>query len=362
MIGDIHIKINNERETNILMLDIIDIISNNDIAFVVIMGDTLDNHGKIDMECLCRASDLFDTIITTGKHLFVLIGNHDRKNNRDFMSNRHPFRGWDNQPGITIVNRPFVYDFPISNLGFDSNHVMKFCFVPFVPNGMYMEALKVANVNIDEITTFFSHQEFENCRMNKLSNSKCDVWKIEYPLNISGHDHIFLAVQENLHYLDTPFQTTYTDSPDKGVYLLDLKSAIKIVDGQVIETEKGFQITKKELNIPQKAVWKVHYKDLATIVIDPNIKIRLDIYGPTALVREIMNRPDMKAKFANVAKKYKEESKDENIKSGTISRSKGDFHFYNAYVSKLSKDPRMFGVHLSLFPHSNLQQMQSSIM
>lgn len=374
IIGDIHIKTNNERQTNILMLDIIEIIHNNNIAFVVILGDTLDNHGKIDMECLCRAGDLFEMIISTGKHLFVLIGNHDRKNNKDFMTNRHPFRGWSKHPGITIIERTHVFDFPVENLFKDENDIsssninagnMKFCFVPYVPNDMYMDALKNANVTIEEITMFFSHQEFDGCKINKLSNAKCDVWNPEWPLNISGHIHDYEIVQGNLIYLGTPYQQTYADSPDKGVWLLDLKSAFtKCIDengNSVISQTGEFKLSKKDLRIPQKVIWKVHYNDLQNIVLDEKLDIRLDIYGPTALVREIMNRPDMKAKFANIVKKYKEETKDDKKRSGVISRSKGDFHFLNAYLTKLTTDPRMLGVHMSLFPQSNIDQMRQQL-
>lgn len=358
IIGDIHMKINNERQTNILMLDIIEIIHSTDVAFVVILGDTLDNHGKIDMECLCRANDLFEMIISTGKHLFVLIGNHDRKNNKDFMSNRHPFRGWNNQSGITIVEKTTVYNFPLSSLGFQCEAKMNFCFVPYVPNNMYMDALKTSNVNIDDIAMFFSHQEFAGCKINKLSNAKCDEWKLEYPLNISGHIHDYENVQPNLIYTGTPFQHTYADTPDKGVWLMDLKSDLKIDENNNLTQVSNFQLTKRELSIPQKVVWRVHYTDLQNIVLDEKFDIRLDIYGPTTLVREIMNRPDMKAKFMNVVKKYKEESKDEKVKSGTISRSRGDFHFLNAYLNTISSDARMFGVHMSLFPQFNLEQMK----
>lgn len=350
IIGDIHFKTGNEKQTNILMSDISEIMTKNDIAFVVILGDTLDNHGKIDLECLCRAADFFEMIISTGKHLFVLIGNHDRKNNKDFMTNKHPFRGWRNQNGITIVESTYVYDFPVSNLGIETDQKMKFCFVPYVPNDRYIEALRVGNVNIDEISMFFSHQEFAGCKINKLTGGKCDSWDLNWPLNISGHIHDFEDVQPNLKYVGTPFQHNFSDSSNKGVFLLDLKNALL--------NNTGWSLIKKELNIPKKIVWRVHYKDLANVVLDPNLDIRLEIYGPTALVREIMKRPDMSLKFQNISKKYKEETKDEKPKTGTIKKTKGDFYFFNAYIEKISKDPRMFGVHMSLYPQTNLQEIQ----
>lgn len=337
IIGDLHIKTNNERQIAIATIDIMETIINNHIAFIVILGDTLDNMGKIDMECLCRAADLFELLATTGKHIFILIGNHDRKNNREYMNNRHPFRGFDKYPGITIVSSCFVYDFQLKDIGIDTDKKLKICFVPYVPNNMYMKALQDCKINPEEISLFFSHSEFEGCKINKLSKTKCDIWPKNYPLNISGHIHNYEIVQDNLIYVGTPFQHDYTEPPNKGIFLLDLKTP-------------GFKLTKIELRIPQKFVIKIHYTDLQNIILDPNMDIKLEIFGPTSYVKDIMNRPDMISKFLNVTKKYEEETKDKHIINKNISNEPiVNMQFYNSLIEKVSTDQRMYSVYSLLF-------------
>lgn len=328
IVGDLHFKPSNERQTLIIQNDIMNIISTRKIEFVVLLGDTLDSHEKINMECYNRACDLFDMIISTGVHLFVLIGNHDRTNNKVYMTNRHPFRGYNNQKGITIVDKCYVHTHNLENVG-----LLKFCFVPFIPDGMYMQALADCNINVEEISMFFSHSEFEGCKINKLSKSKCDKWPDDYPLNVSGHIHDEETVQHNLIYTGTPFQHTYADTPDKGLFLMDLTTGL-------------FSLEKIKTSVPKKVIWKIHYTQLENISLDPSLDIRLDIYGPTSYVKELMKRPDMVSKFNSVIKRYKDETKTE------ISEclDKPDTQqFYNAFLTEVGKDEKMGYVYGILF-------------
>jgi DNA repair exonuclease SbcCD nuclease subunit len=342
VIGDLHITKSNEREINIFMTDIMTIIANNNISFIVILGDTLDNMGKIDMDCLCRASDLFELLTSSGKQVFVLIGNHDRKNNKEYLNDIHPFRGFKYFPGLHIISTCFVYNYTIND---EINQIaknMKFCFMPYVPNGMYMKTLEDFKINIKEIDIFFSHSEFDGCKINKLSKTKCEVWPLEYPLNISGHIHNYEIVQHNLKYTGTPFQQDFTEPPNKGVYLIDLK-------------EPGFKLTKLSLNIPPKIVIKVNYTELESLILDPNINIKLHIFGPTSHVKDIMNRPDMVVKFKNVSKKYSEETKDKHVinnnneNNNIIEYKPNNLQFYNSFIQKVSEDKRMYNVYSALF-------------
>ena len=328
IVGDLHFKPSNERQTLMIQNDIMQILSSRKIEFVVLLGDTLDSHEKINMECFNRACDLFDVIISTGIHLFVLIGNHDRANNKVYMTNRHPFRGYNNQRGITIVHRCYVHSHILEGLG-----TLKFCFVPFVPDGMYLQALEDCNINVKEISIFFSHSEFEGCKINRLTKSKCDKWPNEYPLNISGHIHDEEVVQPNLIYTGTPFQHTYADSSNKGLFLIDL-------------TTSEYTLQKIKTSVPTKVVWKIHYTQLEQIVIDNSLDIRLDIYGPTAYVKEVMKRPDMVSKFNSVVKRYKDETKTEVIDS----LEKPDTQqFHNVFLGEVGKDETMNFIYSILF-------------
>ena len=332
IVGDLHIKVSNVKQTTIAQNDIMRILTSGErrIAFVTILGDTLDNHEKIDMECLCRAADLFELIMSTGIPLFVLIGNHDKKNNKDYMSNRHPFRGFNGRAGIVIVERCFIYDLPMKSLGVDSNSIMKFCFVPFIPDGRYMEALKDCKVNPSEITMFFSHSEFKGCNINKLSKSNCDEWPLDFPLNISGHIHEEEIVQENLIYVGTPFQHNYSDSPDKGIFLMNL-------------TTGDYKLEKQKLNIPIKIIVKIHYTQLQSVTPDPNYDIRMEIHGPTHYVRDLMNRPDLSSKFSGLSKKYIDETTSQPciISTGQLISATPVISFHEQLMIKINKDEKM---------------------
>lgn len=337
IIGDIHMMASNERNTGILQTGIMEIIDREKLAFIVILGDTLHNHKHIDMECQCRAIDLFEMIMSKGVHLFVLIGNHDRKNQKDYMSNRHPFRGINGRAGITIVEKGYVHEMDVSTLGINSDAKMKFCFMPFVPDGMYMKALQDCNINPTEMSMFFSHQEYDGCQTNKITKTKCDIWPADYPLNVSGHIHNEEIVQENLIYVGTPFQHDFTESPDKGIFLLNLVESINT---------GNFKLEKQKLRIPSKVVCKVHYTQLESLVLDPNYDVRLEIHGPTQYVKELMNRADMVSKFGNVSKKFK----DDDEKNAVVSQQIVDScQFYDKLMKEICTDPIMQMVHQELF-------------
>lgn len=330
IIGDLHIKNSNLTNISIIQTDIMNILTSGKrkIAFVVILGDTLNDHGHIDLECLNVAADLFESIMSTGIPLFVLIGNHDRKDHKVYMTDRHPFRGFNGRPGIVIVHKCFTYTLPVRSIGIDSDQEMKFCFVPFVPDGMYMKALSDCNINPNEITMFFSHSEFKGCNINKLSKSECDEWPLDYSLNISGHIHDREIVQDNLIYVGTPFQHTYKDSSEKGIYLMDL-------------TNGEFKLEMCELRIPKKIIVKVHYTQLDRIQLDPKYDIRLEIHGPTQYVRELMSRPDLTAKFSGLSKKYIDESTGTPKSVELMMETPVKLNFHEQLMIKAAKDEKI---------------------
>lgn len=331
-IGDLHIKTSNAKQIAIAQNDIMRelTLSGKKFLFIVIMGDTLDNHEKIDMECLNRAADLFEMIMTTGIPLFVLIGNHDRANNKVYMTNRHPFRGFNGRSGIAIIERCYVHSVNARLIGIDSDGLMNFCFVPFIPDGRYMEALRDCNINPMDMTMFLSHSEFKGCKINKVSKNECDTWPLEYPLNISGHIHNEEVVQENLIYIGTPFQHTYSEDCDKGIFVMNLLTG-------------DYKLEKIKLNIPKKIVLKVHYTQLEALKPDPNYDIRLEIHGPTQYVRYLMTRPDLKDKFSGMSKKYIEEGTGsvQNLKNGPLLEKTSNIDFYEQLMVKISGDEKM---------------------
>uniref|UniRef100_A0A6C0BCE5 Calcineurin-like phosphoesterase domain-containing protein n=1 Tax=viral metagenome TaxID=1070528 RepID=A0A6C0BCE5_9ZZZZ len=348
IIGDPHYKQSNSRHTDIMERDILEIIKNNEIAFIVILGDTLDTHERIYVDCFMRVSKFLDKLIKTEKHVFLLIGNHDRPNNRVFLTDEHPFNLYKHVKGITVVDTCVVHELNSNiycnnselsatsdyNEDKESTKKLRFCFVPYVPDGMYMKALEVCGIDPQNISVFFSHSEFDGCKINKLTKKKCDKWPLNFPMNISGHIHNEELVQNNLFYTGTPFQHDFNDDPDKGVYLMDLKSG-------------KFELDKVRLNVPSKIVMKVHFTQLETIQLDPRFDIRLEIIGPIEQVKTLMNRHDMLAKFAHVSKKYKDETK----QSKNMPVITNNFQFYEKMLRGLENNEKLLNAFRGLFPN-----------
>ena len=148
VIGDPHFKNDNTLETDLMHTEIIKLLISKPFKFVVILGDILHKHEKIDMFPYDRSIKFLKDIKDNCKKLYILIGNHDRPNNNDFLTDRHSFNSlkeWDN----TII---------VDNIIVEEIEEYKFCFAPYVPVGRFMEALNTNSVNLEEITIVFSHQ------------------------------------------------------------------------------------------------------------------------------------------------------------------------------------------------------------
>lgn len=333
IIGDMHYQPGNITNTEIAERDIYNILCSYNISFVVILGDILHTHEKINMDCFIRACNFIDMIRNMNKHVFLLIGNHDRPNHKVFLDERHAFNLYKDKQNITVVDTCFVYEFIHYTQDVEKNY--RFCFVPYVPDGRYLEALETCNIDPLSMNLFFSHSEFDGCKINKLTKKKCDKWELNYPKNISGHIHNEEWVQDNLFYTGTPFQHDFNDDTNKGVFLMELDSG-------------NFNLEKIRLTVPSKVLWTVHYTQLQTLELDPSLEIRLKIIGPISQVKSLMNRHDMIAKFGHISKRYEDESK-KIVDVPLISHS---LQFYEKLLISFENNQNLSNVYKELFPEN----------
>ena len=94
---------------------------------IVVLGDVLDRHETIHVSPLTRATKFLCQLMEIGR-TFVLIGNHDLKNNQQFLSNEHPFdslKYWG--PNMTVIDTTTSIMI--------NGHI--FTFVPYVPPGRF---------------------------------------------------------------------------------------------------------------------------------------------------------------------------------------------------------------------------------
>ena len=265
-IGDPHFKVDNTLETDILKNSIVSYLTKNEIDMVVVMGDILDRFGNIKTDPLCRAVDFLKSIRQcTQAYLYILIGNHDRINNQDFLTPLHPFtavKGWDK---TVVVDTSRVDTFSTK-----SGNKFLLSFVPYVPPGKFNLALQESGVIIPQASTsssvtssstsslssssitssstsslssssvtsssssnlpvksliqlsniscIFAHQEAKNAKMGAIVSSSGDEWPLNFPLCISGHVHDYDELQPNFIYIGAPYQQSFGDKTGKTISL-----------------------------------------------------------------------------------------------------------------------------------------------
>lgn len=130
VIGDFHFKVSNVQDTDLMTIEIIKIAEEIKPDYIVCLGDTLDRHESIHVTPLENAIKILDALRKIAP-LYILIGNHDRPNNSNFLTTEHPFtavKHWENT---------YIADNCIEQTIKDR----LFLFVPYVPPGRLHEAL-----------------------------------------------------------------------------------------------------------------------------------------------------------------------------------------------------------------------------
>ena len=204
-IGDPHYKPSNVKDTELMESQVLFYIEKLKPDVVINLGDTLDTHERIHIGSLARSVQFMNEISKLTKHV-VLIGNHDRKNNSEFLTEVHPFIA------CTIMNNNN------NNIGFVSTGLVsdKILYVPYVPNGRFKEACDIIlkshfklaeDFKIDKYSEYINlivcHQEFKGVKMGGIISEDGDDYKVfDVPI-ISGHIHETQII-ENVLYPGTP--------------------------------------------------------------------------------------------------------------------------------------------------------------
>lgn len=265
-IGDPHFQNNNKIETDIMFDSIQNLLNSTNFDFVVVLGDILHSHDKISLEPLDRSIKFLKMIQSLSKKLYIIIGNHDRCNNQDFLTDKHPFNSLKSWEKTIIVDKVIINEI----------NGVNFCFVPYVPIGRYYEALSTEIIDYTNICCFFSHQEFSGCKINILTKSNADIWDIDYPMNISGHIHNYEIVQKNIIYTGTPFQHTTSDNIDKSISIFEF------------ENLNYKSHTRYYLDIPKKITLTLTVEEFLDYTPPENSKIKINLKGSLSSIKNVL--------------------------------------------------------------------------
>lgn len=262
---------------------------------IIILGDILDTHEKINMKSLCKAIDFIEKL-SSFSSVYILIGNHDRLNNNDFLSEIHPFTGLKNKKNIYIVDKPYLIE--------------KLLFVPYVKTGRFYEAIE--NINLDNIEIIFAHQEFYGSIFKDSGD------KIPSVKTYSGHIHNYRKIK-NLTYVGTPYQHNYYENSDK--FILELN-----IEKDKIKEEKIY------LDITKKRVTKIKLSDLLDYKVDTkyNTLLIIDVDKKLLSNKNIQKILDHKNINYRIEKIYNNDIKTKKDSSDNLS-------FNNLLEEKLEK-------------------------
>ena len=263
-IGDVHIKVNNIVESEEMIERTVNLAKERKPDFIVCLGDVLDRHSTIHVQCLMMAEKMTQELSEIAP-FFLIVGNHDRPNNSNFLTNEHPFNAmkkWDN---VTIVDNVIEYNI--------KNH--RFILAAYVPPGRFDEALQTIENPYKDVTCYFAHQEIINCKMGAIISKCGDPWPLENSLLVCGHIHDRDQLQDNMIYTGTPIQHGFGDSGNKTLSIFDF------ID------DKTWKEELIDLGMKKKVTIYITPKEVNDYIIPQNKIVKLVIRGEEAEIKTI---------------------------------------------------------------------------
>lgn len=328
-IGDMHYKISNSEDTEQMEKEVFRVLDDLKPDACVIMGDSLDTHEKIHSKVLSRVVT-FITLLAKKIKVYLLIGNHDRINTEDFMSNIHPFVGLnESRLPIRVVNSTLYED--------------DCAFVPYVSEGRFLEALDLPGKDKwRDVKCIFAHQEFYGCVMGPVKSVKGDKWDVKWPIVVSGHIHDYQIPQPNVIYCGTPIQHGFGDTTSKALMMVTTD------EKKVTTYERVFINIKKKITV-YTCVDDIMREDLK---IDDNVSTRIVITDVSHKLRGLIKCKYLKelSKNRNVKIVYKEvvsEENDQNPKK--ITTSIRYMNFLDALKEEIKESQKLGGIFKEVF-------------
>lgn len=270
VIGDPHFKVSNITESEQMTSNLLKLALNIKPTFIVNLGDTLHRHETIHVSPLMKAENMLKQL-TEIAPTYVLIGNHDRPNNSNYLTNEHPFNSLKEWNNMTIVDKVI-----------QSNHNGQiFTFIPYVPPGRFQEALNTLDNKMNEIA-IFAHQEFYGAKMGAITSIDGDKWPLNNPLIISGHIHDYDELQSNIIYTGTPMQHAFGDRSDKTV------SIFKFYEGGKWHQERI------DLGLIKREIVYLKPEQIHTFIPESNKLIKVVIKGDDSQIKSILKLEKIK--------------------------------------------------------------------
>jgi DNA repair exonuclease SbcCD nuclease subunit len=270
-IGDPHFKVANVAESEQMTVNLIKVASQINPTFIVDLGDTLHRHETIHVAPLMRAENMLKQLSQIAP-TYILIGNHDRPNNSNFLTDEHPFNALKEWHNMKVVDTTYEA----------IHNDQRFIFVPYVPPGRFQEALDRLTPSTVKEMAIFAHQEFYGAKMGAIVSNDGDKWPLENSLIVSGHIHDYDEPQPNIIYTGTPMQHAFGDRSDKTVSIFRFYS-----NGTWKQERIDLGLIKREIKYLRPD--QVH-----DFMPDPNKLIKVVIKGEDSEIKGVVKLEKIK--------------------------------------------------------------------
>jgi predicted phosphodiesterase len=312
-VGDPHFKSDNAVETEICTNALVELVIREHPDAIVILGDILHKHEKIDMGPYCRAEKLLSRIhdvMGVDTHLYILVGNHDRENNTVYMTDMHVFGAFKRWRNTHVVDYTYV-----GMQKAKSGRDVRIVCVPYVPVGRFAEALSVYgltslridvaeddvvgyNYHLSDVSIVFAHQEFMGAKMNAITSNVGDYWPSDAPLCVSGHIHDYDQLAPNLIYTGTPIQHGFADTSNKTVSIYNMNYDVLIEsvgdDGdKCINGVWRIDETRVGLGIPKRVQYILTPEELIAFVLPPDVRVKIKMHCSKSDYSNCMRYPSV---------------------------------------------------------------------
>lgn len=320
-IGDQHFKVSNIPEVELFIKNITELVTKKNPDIIVLLGDLLDTHERLHVIPLNKAYEFIDNMRNISP-TYILVGNHDMQNNKEYLSTNHwlnPLKEWED---VTIVDKVVKEEI-------DGE---KFIFCPYVFPGLFKNALNtLENEYWKDASCIFAHQEFYNCKMGAIQSIDGDKWDSEYPFVVSGHIHSKQRPQENIYYPGSSMQVAFGENQDN------------IIAHFIFENRK-YKLEELNLEMPRKKIVYIDINDIDKYeILKTEDKIKLTINGDyeefksfkkTKKYKELINN-DIKVVFKS--KKIETKNKNENLLK-VMEENKSELNNFSKIIKYMIKE------------------------
>jgi len=321
VIGDIHLKTGNLIEIEQVFQEIIKVSKErNDYDAIIFLGDIFDKHEMIHIEVLTTATNFFYELSNI-KPIYILIGNHDRPNNSTFLNNKHHLNALKYWKNTYIIDDILIQEIKGK----------KFVFVPYVPPGRFLEALQTKDINLNDVTCIFAHQEFKGSELSPgIKSENGDIWNNNTYI-VSGHIHEYNKLNEYILYIGTPIQQTYGEKTNKTISMITFCDDLNVESRSCKMNEERICLC-----IPRKIEINLTCKELLNTKFEEGIKCRVILTGNQSELKSISDIvKEIKKENKNIIFKYNITNERNN--SDSLTETLQGFQKYS-YLDKLKKN------------------------